>query len=51
MEVYEGKIAVTFDELTATAGGEAVMARGTLKGLLVRHPEYRLSKGLSLIHI
>lgn len=45
MEVYEGKIAVTFDELTATAGGEAVMARGTLKGLLARHPEYRLSKG------
>lgn len=45
MEVYNGKIAVTFDELTSAAGGEAVMSRSALEGILRRHPEYRLTKG------
>lgn len=45
MEVLNGKIAVTFDELTSTAGGEAVISRSALEGVLRRHPEYRLSKG------
>lgn len=45
MEVYNGKIAVTFDELTSTADGGAVISRNTLLSVLRRHPEYRLSKG------
>ncbi len=46
MEVYEGKIAVTFDELTSATGGEAVISRGVLAKMLTRHPEYRpLSTG------
>ena len=45
MEVYNGKIAVTFDELTSAAGGEAVISRGVLAKMLTRHPEYRLTKG------
>ena len=45
MEVYNGKIAVTFDELTSATGGEAVISRSALEGVLRRHPEYRLSKG------
>lgn len=45
MEVYNGKIAVTFDELTSTTDGGAVISCSALKGVLRRHPEYRLSKG------
>lgn len=45
MEVYNGKIAVTYDELTSSADGTAVIARNTLTCMLRRHPELRLSKG------
>ena len=45
MEVYNGKIAVTFEELTSAEGGDAVMSRSVLTKQLLRHPELRLSKG------
>ena len=45
MEMYNGKIAVTFAELTSAEGGEAVVSRNTLGCILRRHPELRLSGG------
>lgn len=45
MEVYNGKIAVTFDELTSDKEGEAVMSKSTLSMTLHRHPELRLTRG------
>ena len=43
MEVYNGKISVTFAELTE--GDWAVMSPNTLGCILRRHPELRLSGG------
>ena len=45
MEVYNSKIAVTFDELTSSEGGKAIMTRNTLNCLLRRHPELRMTRG------
>ena len=45
MEVYNGKIAVTFDELTSSEGGKAIMTKSTLAMTLHRHPELRLTRG------
>lgn len=45
MEMYNGKIAVTYEELTSAEGGAPVVGRGVLKVMLSRHPELRLHEG------
>lgn len=49
MELFEGKICVTFEDLTVGCDGEpAIMPAGTLKSLLSRHPKMYARNGRGL---
>ncbi len=44
MELYNGIICVTYDELTSARDGEPVMGKSALKMAIKRHPELRVSR-------
>ena len=44
MEMYNGIVCVTFNDLLSTDGGEAVMKIGTLKSMISRNKELCITK-------